>query len=721
MDACSVLKKAYCSINKNHAFFREKFNNSYYLGIEENEIEFLNSISENEAGVLSASDKMLSYSVAVMYTAALILQEMAKRKKIEYSKEQTACLLDGFYLIQIAEHPFSDKTVEELEEILLGLLTDGIELKARKKTGSERTPNEIVKYMLDLIQYDKTTARNSSIIDPACGTGTFTNQITKRFIESLNTECEVESVKDALINKKQIKAYDTRPSNVYVTKVGMIFQLMEAGLIVNMNEILEFMNNLPVYCDDFLKSKDKADFIVGNPPYIRLQNISKEDRKFIKENFVSATGRFDIYTCFLEKSDGMLNKNGKMCLITSNKYLTTNYGVGIRKYFSKNHHVKKVVDLFDTKFFGAAVLPAITMCQNNTEDVETQYVGIKTSQMKPDCSLNGADELFDFIENNAGNGKSYVQYKNNTIFEIARSKVVVPSDGKTWNFSSREENTVKDKMDAKRNCMLGEIVDVSVGIKTTADKVFVQPMTKEFVLENNFETQVIYPLIQSFNVDKWKISWGTQKKDRYILYPHKENQDGMKAIPLDEIPNAGAYLEKHDNVLKRREYLLNVTSRKWYECWVPQKLSKFKQKKLVTRDIVSSNSFALDEEGRLCQGNTFFLTKKECKFSQAYADLSEHQYFCFLLGILNSRAMEYYQKMISGCLYAKKYRYTTSNLNRWPIPKIDVEIALEISKYVEKIIREESCRKELEKKIDRAVYNAFQFTDDEILKIEEAI
>ena len=721
MDACSVLKEAYCAINKNYAFFREKFNDSYYLGTEESEIKFINSISENASCVLSPADKMLNYSVAVMYTAASVLLEMARRKGIEYSEEQIVCLLDGFYLVQIAEHPFSDKTKEELEEILHGLLTDGIELKARKKTGSERTPNEIVRYMLDLIQYDKTTARNSTIIDPACGTGTFTNQIIRRFIESLDAEYEVSFVKNALINKKQIRAYDTKPSNVYVTKVGMIFQLMEAELIVDMNEVLEFMNNLPVYCGDFLRCEDKADFVVGNPPYIRLQNLSKENRKFIKENFVSATGRFDIYTCFLEKSDDILNENGKMCLITSNKYLTANYGVGIRKYFSEKHHVKKVVDLFDTKFFGAAVLPAIIMCQNNTEDVETQYVGIKTSQMNPDCSLSGADELFDFIENHVDGGKSYVQYKNNTIFEIACSKVVIPSGGKTWNFSSSEENTVKDKMDAKRKYTLGEILDVSVGIKTTADKVFVQPMTKEFVSENCFESQVIYPLIQSFNVDKWKISWGSNKKDRYILYPHREERDGMKAIPLEEIPNAGVYLKKYSNVLMRREYLANAISRQWYECWVPQKLSKFKQRKLITRDIVSSNSFALDEEGRLCQGNTFFLTKKEGEFSQAYVSLTEHQYFCFLLGILNSSAMEYYQKMISGCLYAKKYRYTTSNLNRWPIPQIDVAVALEISEYVEMIIQQESCREDLEKKIDKAIYSAFQFTDDEILKIEEAI
>ncbi len=80
----------------------------------------------------------------------------------------------------------------------------------------------------------------------------------------------------------------------------------------------------------------------------------------------------------------------------------------------------------------------------------------------------------------------------------------------------------------------------------------------------------------------------------------------MIAIPLEEIPHAGEYLEECSEILKKRSYLAESKTRMWYECWVPQKLSKFKQTKIVTRDIVSKNSFALDETEKLCQGNTFF-------------------------------------------------------------------------------------------------------------------
>ncbi len=71
-------------------------------------------------------------------------------------------------------------------------------------------------------------------------------------------------------------------------------------------------------------------------------------------------------------------------------------------------------------------------------------------------------------------------------------------------------------------CSLADIFDVCVGIKTTADSVFVKPMTERFIHEHEFENIVVHPLIQSFNVNRWNVSWGNSVKDRYILYPHRK-------------------------------------------------------------------------------------------------------------------------------------------------------------------------------------------------------
>ena len=156
----------------------------------------------------------------------------------------------------------------------------------------------------------------------------------------------ISTYKEKTIEHKLIRAYDTKPSNVFVTKIVIISSLVKRNLICEMKDVLDMVRKLPVYCQDFLYVEDHADYIIGNPPYIRLQNMSIEYRNFIKNKFVSATGRFDIFTCFLEKSDKLLSENGKMCLITSNKYLTANYGKGIREYLSQTGHVRKLVDLY---------------------------------------------------------------------------------------------------------------------------------------------------------------------------------------------------------------------------------------------------------------------------------------------------------------------------------------------------------------------------------------
>ena len=87
--------------------------------------------------------------------------------------------------------------------------------------------------------------------------------------------------------------------------------------------------------------------------------------------------------------------------------------------------------------------------------------------------------------------------------------------GKTWNLSSDNESQIKMRMEREKLCCLQDILDVCVGIKTTADTVFVKPMTEDFIKKYKFEDEVVYPLIQSFDVERWSIKWGENKRDRY--------------------------------------------------------------------------------------------------------------------------------------------------------------------------------------------------------------
>ena len=176
----------------------------------------------------------------------------------------------------------------------------------------------------------QTCALPICIVDPACGTGTFVAKMIERFIKGVDKTITTTMMKEKLLSYKLVRAYDMKPSNVYVTKIVVLSVLIRNGFVNNMEDVLDLLKHLPIYCKDFLQVTEKTDFVVGNPPYIRLQNLSNEYREFMKRNYMSATGRFDIYTCFIENADKILNENGKMCFITSNKYLTANYGVGIR-------------------------------------------------------------------------------------------------------------------------------------------------------------------------------------------------------------------------------------------------------------------------------------------------------------------------------------------------------------------------------------------------------
>jgi hypothetical protein len=96
------------------------------------------------------------------------------------------------------------------------------------------------------------------------------------------------------------------------------------------------------------------DAVVGNPPYIRMTTMEKPDFSYLENNYISATGHYDIYVIFIEKSSSLINNHGYLGFITPHKFFQGEYGVGLRKYLTSKCRIKQIVDFGDKQIFESA-------------------------------------------------------------------------------------------------------------------------------------------------------------------------------------------------------------------------------------------------------------------------------------------------------------------------------------------------------------------------------
>ncbi len=725
-----LIKDLFLKIADNVCDLEEVFTEDYYPLLSKEDVDFLSK--HQELNDYNTKQKMIIYHTTIMYLATEALLSVMHRKNIVINNEMMFKVCPSYHMTydqtisDYCQKAFQDIDWIGIEEILISSLTDYVNLLSRKSSGTEITPRSVVEFMLDTSGYYGDDILNTKLLEPACGTGMFLSSIIKRILSRFN-EQDKDVIKEMLISKHNLVAYDINPLNIYISKVVILLNLINCIENLNSEDIISLMNGMPFYASDILRAGiSDFDYVIGNPPYIRLQNLSLETREYIKANYESTTGRFDIYVCFIEAAIKALKNGGKISFITSNKYFTANYGLGIRKFISNNLNVDFLLDLADTKYFKAAVLPAIIVGHrkdNPTNDkIPFCHLKIDTVERNDRRSI---EDIFGYIKDIIEVGENHKNYylisnhRENIPIEFVFSKVALPESGKQWNFTSGNDSLIKGKIESVGALTLDKLFDICVGIKTTADDVFVKPMTKSFVAEHQLENELIYPIIQSFNIEKWFINWSdSNKKDRYILYPHVESSGKTVAADLSQYPNCAKYLNDNRDKLESRTYLAESKTRVWYECWVPQTLDKFKKVKIVTRDIVSHNSFALDLNGNHCQGNTFFLNLKDTALDKLNFDRSERDFLYYLLGLLNSNVLEYYQKLISGSLYSKKFRYTTTNLTRWPIPRAPQTSINRIVELVDIIIKEGKSNAEIEGQLNNIVYSIYELGENEIKEIE---
>lgn len=199
-----------------------------------------------------------------------------------------------------------------------------------KLLGQVYTPKNIVCKILEDINYNDKSILGKKIIDPACGDGRFLTEVVKRIIQF--------SPKEGLEkNLSYVYGWDIDEVAIQLCRKNLDELIIGLGFKVNWN--IKVKNTIKIiYKNNLFKQKgqtSKYDFIVGNPPYVRVQHLDEEERNYIQEHYdFCKEGSTDIYIAFFELAYKMLKTNGKCSFITPNTFFiqklpennSTNYG-----------------------------------------------------------------------------------------------------------------------------------------------------------------------------------------------------------------------------------------------------------------------------------------------------------------------------------------------------------------------------------------------------------
>lgn len=319
------------------------------------------------------------------------------------------------------------------------------------KDGKVYTPENIVDFMLSGLNIKK----DSRILEPSCGMGAFLSKL--------------ETLSD------NVDAYD----------------LDEAAL----NYDKEHFKNVNYYLKDYLDVIEGGyDFIIGNPPYIRFQDLDELTRFKLKHMIIGKSGNPDLYYAFIEKSVSLLKPNGVLRFIIPNTWIINTHAKGLRVFLLQ----------YDVSVF----------------DYQSEKV------------FDDADTYTCILTLRKSNNNDSIEIKSKTgSFNVLKSDVI---KGEPW--------VNKGHVDQKYDC-----INIKNGVCTLADKVFIFKKSEngEYYSRQLGKYVKLEPeLVKRI----WK---ATIMEQHYCLFPY---DDGLNPIDLNNFPLAKDYLYSCKDVLEERDY-----------------------------------------------------------------------------------------------------------------------------------------------------------------------
>ena len=396
----------------------------------------------------------------------------------------------------------------------------------------------------------------------------------------------------------------------------------------------------------------------------------------------------------------VLKPRGVLGLLTSNRFLTIKSGASLRHLLRAEFDLEALYDLGDTRLFSAAVLPVIVIARKQKASqrpclfdrvYEHRANGQATGGPERDC----AGVLDAFKDRRI---KGLVRTDKGTV-KIERGVLLASGDDEVWSLSTDDYQEWLDRVEARRRHWFDDVAKVRVGIKTTADDVFIRDDWESLPSPLQPEAELLRPLITHVQTERWTAT----APDRKVLYTHALEHGKRVAVNLQAYPKAKAYLEAHEQRLSSRKYVIEA-GRKWYEIWVPHNPDDWTKPKIVFPDIAEEPRFCFDSSGAVVNGDCYWITLR-----QGFAT----DWLMLLLAVANSSFVtRYYDIAFHNKLYAGRHRFMTQYVKKFPLPDVKAPVAQRIVRLARQMVASKVPDQRREAEIDQLVWESFGLVEE---------
>ena len=615
-------------------------------------------------------------------------------------------------------------------------LTDG--QAHRKEQGIYYTPSFVVDYIVSntvgsLLRGKKTKVRSMKVLDPACGSGSFLLKVFDYLKENLYTKEDAKlrrldeqgmySIRTEIL-KNNIYGVDLDEKAVEITKLNLLLKAAEKYRRLPKDDELHIRRGNSLISDETVAGlsafkwegpfqEGSFDVVLGNPPYIRIQTSSEEDRKYLASNYVSAQGKFDIYTVFIERALKLLKDDGLFSFIVPNKFTQTIYGKRLKELILRNFTIQRFIDFGDLKVFGeVTTYPCILVIKKTKPTQRTSGSFVRVKKLSSDIE------------------QRLVSHQDDGSYEDEFLKVF-PFKQKNlgldvWSFMPGAVQNVFDKVKDSSKTTLRDLTERCV-------QGFITGNNDVYVLKNprleDFERRIVKKIPKGKNVHKY----GMVDKGYYTIYPHEEDGSPFTEDKLlREFPKTFAYLKSHETELRKRRYYNQSIMElygNWWSLVHPVPSAYFEQDKIITPNLAQHNHFTLDSDNLFIEHDCYILTLVN----------KDRRNYEFVLGILNSKVAEFFIRQVSPMFSGGYYKYHTQYIEQVPIVDCSAEAKGGVINLVEKALflnkhlaehgekkTAETARiteeiRNVETEIDACVYSLYDITDGERKVIEECV